>query len=567
MERGIELTFDIREIVGEAGGEAILFAFADRATTLTTDIKPDDIPEKIGRNATDLSQALRGIGDPAAAVVISDGVFDSVGDAEFPVFFINATSGPAPDGCWIYSAVAPSRVLPGTRFPIDIAYRSTSDEAVRFEVYNGDKKVASGSGPNGPGLNRSTIYVTEEEPGRHFYRVAGSPGASEVFTGSEVIQGPITVSYIAHNVDYDTAYLRRAMASNRAVELTYYPAAGDNAENAIGMLAGSDVIVLANPSAKYLDNRLAIAIEERVTNGAGLLLLFSAAKPDARAMETGALKSLMPLSGGNPRNPLSGGTPETLSTSPTGNFGSGTVPGFTHFWDMGYPKPATETIWALNGAPVLTGMRYGEGRVMLLAGGGFYRWENARAGDAPGLAQIAADLLLHLSDSADAGVSLSNNLVETGDSITLSTETREEPAFIVSGPDDMPVQLSPLEVKPGLWKAEFSPKEAGEYDLTVRRFSEGGLSVEKKRIKAVEPFREKRAGFPDIDAMRSLGSGYFAGGKLSGLQGELEEALFATGPETKQTKNAPLLPNWIALGLFIILLLSEWTLRRLLGLA
>jgi hypothetical protein len=67
--------------------------------------------------------------------------------------------------------------------------------------------------------------------------------------------------------------------------------------------------------------------------------------------------------------------------------------------------------------------------------------------------------------------------------------------------------------------------------------------------------------------MRSLGSGYFTASELPKLQGELKKALLATGPETKQTQNALLLPNWIALGLFIILLLSEWTLRRLLGLA
>lgn len=567
LERGIELTFDIREIVEEAGGEAVIFGFADGVTTLTTNIKPDDIPKKIGRNTTDLGEALRGISDPAAAVVISDGVFDTAGGASFPVYFVNVTSGPAPDGCWIYSAVAPSRVLPGSRFPIDIAYRSTSDEAVRFEVYDGDKKVAAGNGPGNPGPNRSTLYVTEDEPGRRFYRVAGSPGASEAYTTTEVVRGPINVTYIAHNIDYDTAYLRRAISSNRAVELSYYPATGENADNAVGTLAGSDVIVLANPSAKHLDNRLAAEIEERVADGAGLLLLLSAAQPDRRAMETGALKSLMPLSGGDPRTPLAGGTPKALPSSPTGRFGSGSVPTFTHLWDMGYPKPASETVWVLNGVPVLSTMRYGEGRVMLLAGGGFYRWENARADDAPGLAQITADLLLRLSESAKDGVTLSNYIVETGGSVTISTTTPEEPAFIITGPYDIPVQISPLEIEPGLWKAEFSPEAVGEYDLTVRRFSGDGLSVEKEHILAVEPLREKRAGFPDIDAMRSLGSGYFTGSELPELQGELEKALLATGPETTQTQNAPLLPNWIALGLFIVLLLSEWTLRRLLGLA
>ncbi len=567
LEHGTELLGEVKNAVKNAGGESVSFAFAGNVIPLSGNFDPENVPTILSRDTTDLEHALDGIGNPAAAVVISDAVFDRTANTQFPIFFLNPTGGPTPGSCWVLSATAPSRVLPGSPFPIEVTYRSTSDDAVSFEIYEDDRKVASGNGPSRHGANRVTLEITENDPGRHFYRIAGIPGDSKSYATTEVVRGPLTVSYFAHSVDYDTAYLRRGMDSNEAVELTYSAVIGGGSKINPEDLVYTDVIVLANPSGKSIDHRLAGAIEKRVAEGAGLLFLFSTSTPDRWGSETGALGALMPLTGGNPKTPLVGGSPVSAPSATPDGFGSGTIPNFTHIWDMGYPKPGTSVIWSSNGVPVLTAMRYGKGRVMLLTGGGFYRWENARADEAPGLEQVAADLVLYLSESADDGIAISDNLVEIGKTITISAKAEEEPGFIMTGPDDIPIQLSPLEIEPGLWRAEFSPETIGEYALTARRFEGEGLLVDKESVLAVKPTNEKRAGFPGVDTMRTLGSGVFAGSEIPALEKELKSALLETGPETSETRNEPVLPNWIALGVFIVLLLAEWTSRRLLGLA
>jgi hypothetical protein len=568
LERGIVLSADIADIINEAGGETVRFAFADGAIPLNDDLEPDELPDLLSGSTTDLGMALGDIGKPAAAVVVSDGVFDTTGDPDFPVYFVNPTSGPAADGCWLYSASAPTRILPGTRFPIDIVYRSTSGEKVSFEVYEGKHKVTSGTGVSSEGYSNAAVYANEDEPGRHFYRIVGIPGESETFATSEVIRGPIYVSYYSHNADFDSAYLRRAMASNKAIELEYYPAIGlpKKAKSPLG--TDSDIIIMANPSVQYLDAAMANKIEERVAEGAGLLLLFSAAKPDAPVRAFGAIETLMPLSGRTPSKPLSGGQPGTAgSTGTAGRFGSGVVPFFTHVWDFGTVKPGSEVIWSIDGTPVLTGMRYGKGRVALLSGGGFYRWEGAHGNDDPGLDEFAADLLLYLYGDSSDGIITDSSIVELGDTVSISAFANDEPSFVISGPDGVPLQLAPAEVRPGLWQARFSPKTGGEYSLTVRRFADEGLSVNKESLLAIKPTSEMNAGFPDVGAMSSVGDGYFTGSGLSALKEELNAALLATGPETTEKRNVPLLPGWVAIGVFILLLVVEWTLRRLTGLA
>ncbi|MCP4229293.1 MAG: VWA domain-containing protein [bacterium] len=567
LERAIELYPQIESIVGDIGGRTKLFAFADGAVPLANDLKPEQLPEKLSRSTTDLGKALDDIGTPAAAVVISDGNFVSGINADFPVFFVDPTSGPTRGGCWLHSVSAPTRVLPGSRFPVDVIYRLTGEEPARFEVYEGERKVASGTDAGGEGYSNVALHRVEDEPGRHFYRVAGLPGEGEAWATTEIISGPIDVSYNSYNTDYDSAYLRRAMASNKAVDLSYRSSVGlsGTAEPLSG--TASDIIILANPSAKYFDAATVSEIEARVARGAGLLFLFSAATPDARVLTNRTIKTLMPLSGRIPKSTIAGGETVLTHADTTGRFGSGVVPSFSHLWDFGRAKPGSEVIWSIDGTPVLTGMRYGKGRVVLLSGGGFYRWEGQRGEDEPGLDHFAADLILYLYEGSDDDIAVNSNIVELGGTVDISAFASDEPSFVISGPEGVPQQLAPVEIRSGLWQTRFSPEAAGEYSLTVRSFAGDGLTVNKERILAIESTGEMNAGFPDSDAMRSTGDGYFVGSDLSELEEELMAALLATGPETMEKRNEPIMPGWFAIALFILLLSVEWTARRLMGLA
>jgi hypothetical protein len=234
-------------------------------------------------------------------------------------------------------------------------------------------------------------------------------------------------------------------------------------------------------------------------------------------------------------------------------------------------KPSAVPLWvAPGGQPVLSWIPYGRGRVILLTAGGLAEWELSRSDGQLGLTGFAADLILFLYGDEE-GFTLSNRVIELGERVETYVLSSEKPTILVGKTGKESKRLSTYESSPGVWTAEWEALEVGRYTLTARRFESGRLLVEKKEILITGRTNEKIGSVGGVSNLARLaelsGGRYYSNGTSESFGRDVVGAV-ESGLNSEMTRETILvMPLWFGLALFIGLLVTEWILKRLSGLA
>jgi hypothetical protein len=571
-----EIYDEIIDVLEDVGADPRAYLFADGLYALNeAEPQLEKIPAG-GRSSSELEAVFGEVTDleePAAAVVISDGFWAEVRAPSFPVYVFSPSTEPAP-GVFPVSAEAPRFVLPGTRFPLRITFAGASETAVGFAVHEGDETAAEGAVPAGAGSPESTVYLSAETPGVHFFEITTEEGYPSVWTWTEVVSGPISVYFRSGWADPDAAFFRRAVAANKQIECDYRQdligSRSIDAGPGFGP-AGADVIILANPRSEFIDGGFAADLERCVADGAGLLIYYSAYPPDTRVLSLGSLAALSPVRPSPAGTLEGGGVPAAGPGAALSEFRPSAVPEFDFVLGLGDPKPfAAPLLETPGGSPVLLWMPYGRGKVMLLAGGGLAGWELSRKEEEPGLDAFAADIVLFLY-GGDESLTVGGRVAEVGVRNEVYVMSSGEPTIVIGGPDDKTTHLPAAESRPNVWTAEWEAQLPGLYTVTARRFDDGGLSVDKVDVYVTEKLDERAVheqGRINLIKLAELSGGrFYPDGADERFAQDVSETLEEAAPSETVETSAPLLPLWLGLTVFLGLLSVEWIVRRLSGLA
>ncbi|UCE26190.1 MAG: hypothetical protein JSW52_07445 [Candidatus Coatesbacteria bacterium] len=570
-----ELYGEIINVLEDADADTRSYLYADGLYALYgSEPRRERIPAR-RRSSSGLAFALDEVAaskEPVAAVIISDGTRPEIPAPAFPVYVFSPSTEPA-SGVYPVSVETPRYVLPGTRFPLEITFAGSGEIATGFSVYEDSDEVAKGVVTPGVGVPEATVYLTAEIPGIHFYKIEADDGRATLWAWTEVVQGPVSVYYRCTWADPDATFLKRAVAANKQIECDYRQdlAGGKSIVTGPGFgPAGADVIVLANPRSEFIDAGFAGELDKRVADGAGLLIYYSVYPPDTRVLSIGALAALSPLRP-SAVGTLVSGVPKAAPGAETSGFRPSVVPEFDYALELGDPKPFTTSIWeSPGGAPTLSWIPYGCGKVMLLAGGGLAGWELSRSVEGSGLDAFAADLVLFLYGGEET-VTVSDRVVEVNERTEVYVLSTEEPTVVAAGPDNKPVRMPVAESDLGVWTAVWDARVPGLYTVTARRFSDGGLVVEKTDVYVTERFDGEiinEQGVANLIKLAGLsGGGFDADGPDDRVVRDVSETLKASTPSETLATWTPLFPLWLGLTVFLGLLSVEWITRRLSGLA
>jgi len=571
-------TYDeVVKVLEGFGADPRSYLFADRLYALNeTEPRSERIPAG-SRSSSLLIGALDEVAaweEPAAAVVISDGVCSEVLAPSFPVYVFSPASEPA-SGVFPVSAEAPRFVFPGTRFPLEITFAGSGETTAGFSVYEETDKVAKGTVTPGGGGSKATVYLSAETPGVHFYEIAMDEGHAPAWAWTEVVQGPVSVYFRCTWADPDAAFFKRAVAANKHIECDYRQdlTGGESIESGPGFgPAGADVIVLANPRSEFIEAGFAADLERYVDDGTGLLIYYSAYPPDTLVLSRGALAALSPVRPSTAAGTLvGGGVPNAAPGAASSEFRPSGVPEFDYAFELGDPKPFTSALWeAPGGTPILSWMPYGRGRVMLLAGGGLARWELSGGAEVSGLDAFAADVVLFLYGVPE-NITISDRIMEVNERTEVYVLSSDEPTLVVVGPDNKTFRLPAAESGPGVWAALWDARVPGPYTVTARRFDDAGLVVDKTGIYVTERFNGKTVieqGRINLINLAELSGGrFYPDGPDERFARDVSETLEAAAPSATVATSTPLFPFWLGLTAFLCLLTAEWITKRLSGLA
>jgi hypothetical protein len=535
-----------------------------------------DIMSESGHPSSNIAAVLEEIAaveKPKAVMVISDGIWREVPTPPFPVFTFPVVSEPTL-GFYPVSIRVPRYVLSGTRFPIEITFAGSGDGPFDYSIYDGDERVLSGRGSPGSGTVKVEAFLNAESEGGRFYKVETDTGYAPVWFWVEVLRGPLQVYFRSMNADPDTAFLRRAIIKNQALECDFRQdlEGGRLIKSGLDLgVSAADVIVLANPRAEYLDNGFINELEKEVLNGTGLLVYFSVYPPDLSVLSRSTFNDLSPVRARERAELSAGGSPRVTPASGSFGFRPARDLEFRFFLDVGVLKPSAVPLWvAPGGQPVLSWIPYGRGRVILLTAGGLAEWELSRSDGQLGLTGFAADLILFLYGDEE-GFTLSNRVIELGERVETYVLSSEKPTILVGKTGKESKRLSTYESSPGVWTAEWEALEVGRYTLTARRFESGRLLVEKKEILITGRTNEKIGSVGGVSNLARLaelsGGRYYSNGTSESFGRDVVGAV-ESGLNSEMTRETILvMPLWFGLALFIGLLVTEWILKRLSGLA
>lgn len=568
---------EVREAVIANGGCCVVHDFAALRRPWGDSI-PDEktLSKGTGRERTDAAAALREIaaryGEKglAAAVVLSDGAWDSAPSAEaLPPCFAMAPAVEPPAGSVFVTGVeAPAVVLPGTDFEARIQYYSTVGEgAVTARVAEGDNPPAEFVIKPKEGAGTAVVRARVDEPGDHFFRVWVSPGWGETWFHVKVLDRPMNVWYWEMAGDADFAFLKRALASHAGFRVDYRLDVGDAV---LGSAArppeDTDVIVLGNPRAARLGAEVE-AVERHVARGGGLLVVVSARPVDTAALSRGTLARLLPVRA-QPDVAEGRGGELSAESYPGVSAVAASPPAVTHVWHLGPLKESAAPLWrSAAGTAALATMPYGLGRVALLSAGGLYRWALGRGGDE--LTRLAAALMLVLYNEQDEALAVSRHVVEPGDVVEVTCRGAVEPVAAYGHPDGAVKRVALAPAGEGLWAGEIEADAEGRYEITARFTGAAGAEVEKTTIVARPPSAEYDAYLPRPARLRGLaeatGGRYFEPTEAEALARAVA-ARVREAPRVAVPGRRGLWPPWLAFPAALLCLAAEWFLRRRAGL-
>jgi hypothetical protein len=569
---------EVARAVERSGGEYTAYDFAAGRRPWGENIPKEGSLRRGAREQTDAAAALRelaalyGEGGLAAAVVLSDGVWDTTPAAEgLPRCFTMPPAAEPPKESLVVTGVrAPAAALPGTSLDAVVGYYSTLDGTAEVTVSVAEAGGASADYNFKPksGSGELTVGARLERPGDHFFRVRPSPGWGEEWFHVRALERPLSVWYWEMAGDADFAFIRRALEEHAGFELSYrFDVGGRVLGSAPRPPERADVIILGNPRAAEITPGDAELLERHVARGGGLLIIVSARPADAGALSAGPLARLSPARVASNVAELSGGQLSTVAYP-----GEPTIaaapPAVTHVWRLGPLKEGATPVWqTADGTPALATMPYGSGRVALLSAGGLYRWQLAAGGD--GLSRLAAGLTLALYDERARGLTVSRHVARPGDVVEVACRASAEPAVVCADAEGAvkPVALAPA--GGDLWAGELEIEGEGRYELTSRVRTAEGIELGKAAILARATPSEYRAFRPRGDNLKALSAGtggrYFEAGDADGLSRAVAARVKAA-PRVSVTKTRNLWPPWLAFPAALSFLVADWIWRRRTGL-
>jgi hypothetical protein len=592
------------------------------------------LPPPVGE-ATDLNRALEvgaagegSIGKPGAMILVSDGTAttgsDPVATARrlgIPIETVKlGSSDPVPD-------LAVSRVranleaFAGEATPVDALVRlqgfdPTTVPVTIEDVTEGEVKVAEARAPLAAGgaETKVSLNFVPTKVGLRFFQVqvpslpgeAASANNRRVFA-MDVREEKTGVLLLSGELTWDHTFIRRALEEDSTLAVLPAMRQGNAFRSAGGRrpipsldaagLRTVRVIVLDHVASGQLGHAVLEAVATFVRGGGGLVLITGSKRGSLSQWEGTPLESVLPAEsgGGGPE----GETPVSLAAAAHRHvLFDPTVPGAAPLdaWrdlpplaiapDLGGLKADGEAL-LVDGRnlPVLSWHQAGQGRVLLLAAGGIWRWQfttNAQssgAGILPPWWRRAAHWLARPTVEGQVDIRPEKSVIPRGQKITFVAHINDEnyrpvanaavdvaitPADTTHGARSTRIELSGNQgfltgsagtLPPGHYRYR-GRAHAGKTELPPMNgtFVVDSLGVEMERLEADHETMERVA--------TASGGRVWAPDSLRGL----DQALTQQAVAHEERSQVVLWDHPLVFVIFVLLVSAEWLLRRRRGL-
>lgn len=602
-------------------------------------LEPDSLPRLQGGTA--LGHALEEVLVAAESrpvsgvVVISDGVNTSGRDpvrvaaaAPVPVFTVAVGPQTPATDAEIRSVRTNSTAFAGEPLPVRVVLSSweLGGRTARLEVRQAGEVLAAREVPlvGARGVEQEvTLEVRPTKPGLALYEVALAGVADSIPQNNtrafavEVLERKTRVLVLAGRLDWDFAFLRRALAADTTLGYSFltqvragdYLAQGEARARRLPTTAAelrefAAVILVGyedrGPPAATLE-----AIARFAREGGGVLLLGGPDRPGGWTAE-GAFASILPgrIEAGPGRSAQALPVALTLegqrhpATAMRDNPGEA-----ARQWSLLPPvqqpggalavRPEGKTLLEFRGprgaaSPAMATVLTDRGKSGWIFARGVWRWGFLAAGSAEPtdlFPQLLLGLTRWLAEPAIRErfqVDPAKRVFQNGEAVALQASLWDETYAPVPGarvevqlrsgePGDTtgrPLVLQP-EAEGGRYRGEFPPLPPGEYGYTATAMDASGRALGRTQgrlwVEAMGPEFSRTS--PDREALaqiaRRSGGEIAESGSLDRLLESIPQAVRSVG----RLREWELWNHWLLFAAFVVLLSVEWFLRRRRGLA
>jgi hypothetical protein len=585
--------------------------------------------------ATDLGRALEvggagaaPLGKPGAIILISDGTATSGTDPVpvarrlgIPVETVKLGSpDPVPD-------LAVSRIranleaFAGEPTPVDALVRLQGLDPVTvpvevLDVTDGRTLMTETRAPLAPGGAETKVSLSfvPTKVGLRFFevRVPSLPGEAAAANNRRVFAMDVReektgVLLLSGDLTWDHTFIRRALEDDSTLTVlpgvrrdnAFQPAGGKRALPALDAagLRTVRVVVLDHVSSGQLSRGALEALAVFVRSGGGLVMITGGQPGDLNQWQGTALGALLPAEGG------SGGTEqeESVQLAPAAHrhvLFDPSVPGAPSLdaWRDLPPLAVTPDVRSIKAGgealltdarnlPVLSWNQVGQGRVMLWAAGGIWRWQFMAGSHGPGASTLppwwrrAAHWLARPTVEGQVDIRPEKPVVPRGQSVTFTARVSDEnyrpladaSVEVTITPTDTTHGATPTRVtlagNQGFFTGGVGPLPPGHYRYRGRAhtprtelpptdglFVVDSLGVETERLEADHELLERIAS--------ASGGHVWAPDSLRGIGGVLSEQAAAR----EERAQVVLWDHPLVFAVFVLLVSLEWLLRRRRGL-
>ncbi|MFO7769004.1 MAG: hypothetical protein R6W82_08645, partial [bacterium] len=495
-----------------------------------------------------------------------------------------------PEGVRIAEVRSPERVWPGDPAGLEVTLSSTGLEgrAVRVSLLRGGESISDTTLVlGGRGVRRTlTLPFTLTGPGTSLFtvRLQGPGGTQERAAAVQAEADPRRVTILAARPLAALGALRRALGSDprlRVTALTRLRPDRWEPIPAAGPVDSVDVYVIVDSAPEDLPDEIRAAVRRRVPPGRAGILLFGPG-PDPAAWSGEGLEGCLPLR-------LEGAAllpgPWQVRRGASDRGGAGLVPSdlpdlppLESVLGSGREEDADLLLVAAReGREIpLLGVRMGSCRTAVVTGPGAWRWEQmvrGSGGEAGAVRRMWQDLVHALASGRPSRLEASplREVVPAGDPIGIRARLSDAGGRPVdgariqgrlslpSGELESEILLDPVRGVPGSYRGSFRPRPPGEYRWEV---GVPGTGSEGGRV-AVDPW-DPEVHTGRVDRSRAAALAGESGGRViapSGA-GRALEGMEASPVRETVRSSFRFWPSPWPLALVMVLLVSEWTLRR-----
>ena len=622
---------NILKKIGEAG-KVETYRFGDQLrrvepTELRTGIQPSEDRTDLARALADArKQDARATG---AIVLFSDGAHNVGEDPReaarklgVPVVTVGVgTDGPVSDVS-VYEVSASSVAYLDNEVPVVAKLRARGDAVSNLPVYfsEGDKILDSARVdlPGGGVEREIKLKYTPKREGVRRYRVWTPPSSDEISPDNNehvfavrVLKEKIKVLLIAGQPSYEMTFLKRALESDVSLEVTpvilslrEFPGRlGGKAAQVpeSGKLAKYDLVILSDVRQEDLSEAQATVLTKYVEDRGGALFVVGGSP--SFAFEGSALREVLPAIA-SPR-PIQGTIVPRLTdvgaAHPVTRLESDkdanralweALPPLTEAPSFTSRNPAARVLLRGEGSgrereiPLLIAMEQRRGRVLVLGGGPYWRWDlypwgQGRSGDPyRKLMTRSVRWLVARDELKQVMIRPSKPLFEGAEPVLIEGQVYDDSyrpienvdvRVTVKGPlrspEEKTREISLIDLGQGRSEAKIPGLPAGDYEVLGRAQREGTVLGEDRAEMTVTPYRmELEDPAPNFEMLREIARA--SGGTFLRLDeaGEIQKALKIGPIIDRSTRESPLRENPWTFAALLGLLGSEWALRKRRGL-